>query len=66
MCYKITKYNQGKDMKIAKAIDDLIQPAKRIPNVDSLDKVVAKTVPKEPNWSHILNEESPNDPNSIE
>jgi len=52
-------------MNILKAIDTLITTVKKIISSDySLDKAVAKTVPKEPNWNHI--EESLYDPNSIE
>jgi len=55
-------------MELLQAIDHIV----RLPNKIfdrffgdySLDKAVAKTVPKEPNWNHI--EESLYDPNSIE
>jgi len=56
------------NMELLQAIDHIV----RLPNKIfdrffgdySLDKAVAKTVPKEPNWNHI--EESLYDPNSIE
>lgn len=51
-------------MNTPKVIDDLIEIFKKIiSGGNSIDKAVAKTVPKKPNWNHIL--ESPNDLNSI-